>query len=109
MLTLTQVTNIPTITSFLARPDGLALGTLETHGMISKFHEACHYCHRLLPSIKFSNFQYLATFERQKSRNFEYKTWRPERHFCRACGFREGFYNQVQADASYRTTRKYHW
>ena len=81
-----RVVEIPTIQSFLARPYGPSLGTLEECDIIPWGHEACHYCRRLLQKERFSRFQRYLTRARQHSLCFDYASWKSDRHYCLECG-----------------------
>ena len=83
-----RVVEIPTIKSFLACPYGPSLGMLEEWYIIPDGYEACHYCNKLLPKERFSRFQRRLTAARQypNSLCFDYATWKPEKHYCIACG-----------------------
>ncbi len=87
-----KVVEIPTIASFLSLPYGPSLSMLEDWEIIPLGYEACWYCRRLLPSDRFSRFQRHLTSARQHSLNFDYQSWKPEKHFCIDCGLKHGQY-----------------
>lgn len=89
-----RVVEIPTIKSFLACPYGPSLGMLEEWYIIPDGYETCHYCNKLLPKERFSRFQRRLTAARQypNSLCFDYATWKPEKHYCIACGIKNHLY-----------------
>ena len=95
-LHLTQVTEIPTIATFLTYPDGTSLSVLEDWDMIPIGYEVCCYCHRLRAAHYFSRFQRWVTSARQKSATYDYRSWKPEKHFCIKCGIEHGHYGPGQ-------------
>ena len=90
-----RVVEIPTIKSFLACPYGPSLGMLEEWYIIPDGYETCHYCNKLLPKERFSRFQRRLTAARQypNSLCFDYGSWRPEKHYCIACGIKNHHYS----------------
>ena len=88
-----RVVEIPTIQSFLACPSGPSLRILEDWAIIPLGCEACHYCKHILPKERFSRFQRHLTAARQHALNFDYATWKPEKHYCLECGVREHHYS----------------
>ena len=91
-----QVIEIPTIATFLANPNGTALATLEKENIFPtgrEGREACYYCRRLLRSNEFSRLQQGITAARQKEGSYyDYESYKPEKHFCVNCGFKDHLY-----------------
>lgn len=63
---------------------------LEDWAVIPIGYESCFYCHRILPAHSFSRFQRWITSARQKSTNYDYHSWKADKHFCMSCGAQHG-------------------
>ena len=94
-----RVVEIPTIKSFLEQPDGSSLRVLEDcTDWLDRFssHEACWYCRQILPRERFSRLQRQLTGARQTSFDYDFTSYKPEKHFCIRCGVKHGRYKRGQ-------------
>ena len=103
-----QVVELPTIHSFLRQPTGTALHILEDSAIIQPGCQACNHCQRLLTLHHFSGFQRLLTAHRQIGDSYDYKSYKPEKHYCMKCGVKTGKYPKGETiNAGFEAPRKF--